>query len=99
MNQILVGWMVKVNIHTYGYFYVHEYRPHVSLLTWTYVGICAIMDTVMCSFQNLCMILSFECTLFDQPYRNPHSAQNDTQMECVWVSHETKRIDGPFCHL
>ena len=34
------------------------YRPHINLLTWTCVGICVIMDTVMCSFQNLCMILS-----------------------------------------
>ena len=44
-------------------------------------------------------VYDFECTLFDQPYRNPHSAQNDTQMEYIWVSHETERIDSPFCHL
>ena len=44
-------------------------------------------------------VYDFECVLFDQPYRNPHSAQNDTQMEYIWVSHETERIDSPFCHL
>ena len=44
-------------------------------------------------------VYDFECTLFDQPYRNPHNTQNDTQMEYISVSHETKHIDGPFCHL
>ena len=38
-------------------------------------------------------VYDFECTLFAQPYHNPHSAQNDTQMEYIWVSHETERID------
>jgi len=44
-------------------------------------------------------VYDFEYTLFDQPYRNPHGVQNDTQMEYIWVSHETGHIDSPFCHL
>ena len=34
------------------------YRPYVNLLTWTYVGVCVIVDAVMHSFQNLHVILS-----------------------------------------
>ena len=83
--------MVKVNIHTYGYFYVHEYhRPHINLLTWTCVDmrhrgyIHRHSDVLFSEFVYDC-----ECKLLDQPYRNPQSAQNDTQMEYIWASHET----------
>ena len=41
-------------------------------------------------------VYDFDCTLFDQPYRHPH---DDTQLEYIWVSHETERIDSPFCHF
>ena len=33
-------------------------------------------------------VYDFDCTLqivFDQPYRNPHGAQNDTQMEYMGI--------------
>jgi len=29
-------------------------------------------------------VYNFECTLFEQPYRNPHGVQNDTQMEYIY---------------
>ena len=34
------------------------YRPYINFLTWTYVGVCVILDTVMYFFQNLHVILS-----------------------------------------
>ena len=61
------------------------YRLHINLFTRTCVGIRAhgYCDAFFSEF-----VYDFECTLFDQPNRNPHSAQNDTQMEHIWVSYE-----------
>ena len=88
-----------MNIHTYGYVYVHEYHLQTLYqlldmnIRWC-VRYSGYSDVFFSEFA-----CHFECFLFDQPYCNQHSAQIDTQMIYIWTSHETERIHGPFCHL
>ena len=61
------------------YFYVHEYhiqlcRPYINLLTWKYTGILHGHRKFIYSDMFFSEFLyDFECTIFDQPYRNAHA--------------------------
>ena len=76
------------------------YRPYINLLAWTYVGIYVYTLLQM----QWCIIFRiFESlwvfAIWSTPFQHPHSAHKNTQMECIWVSHETKRIHDPFSQL
>ena len=95
MNQI-VGGLDGVCTHSYVYLILYpsiSYIDPISIIDMvirSYMSHRGYSDILFSEFEN-----DFECTIFDQPYRNPYGAQNDTQMEYIWASHETKRIDGP----